>query len=199
MYDKQTCEHSSNFLLLFSTEEIHTGWNDMRVSKWWNKFNFGVNYPFNVTLEDFFNFSFEISVPQKKTHWPNSKITWNCLDISCCRAIADCCWKYLEQDRSAIIIHGAFCLTFTNGAVHPFRAWHLGGKCSRTRVQCGTSGGNEAICFHLSEGQLTYMCCRKLDTFFVLPVCTDLSVSLRKMWVNAYILFLVQGQSWPNG
>ncbi len=163
----------------------------MRVSKWWNKFHFGLNYPFNVTLEDFLYFLFEIFNPPEK-----NMLTWfeNYLKLSRHQLLSCNRGLLLELSGAGPLWHNyprAFCLTFTNGAVHPFRAWCLGGKCSRTRVQCGTSGGNEAIRFHLSEGHLTYMCCRKLDTFFLLPVCTDLSVSLLKMWVNAHILFLL--------
>lgn len=134
----------------------------------------------NVTLENFSLLSvWDFSPSGKSSQKKKITLTWfeNYLKLSghelfFCHAIEDCCWKDLEQVRCDIITQGAFGLTFTNGAVHPFRAWRLGEKCSRTRVQYGTSWGGEAIHFHLSEGHLTYMCCRKSDTFF-LSACLD--------------------------
>ncbi len=39
--------HSSDiFLCVQQNKDIHTGWNYLRVSKWWQNFHFWVNYPF---------------------------------------------------------------------------------------------------------------------------------------------------------
>ncbi len=34
------------FLCIQQNKDIHTGWNYLRVSKWWHNFQFWVNYPF---------------------------------------------------------------------------------------------------------------------------------------------------------
>lgn len=140
-----------------------------------------------------FQLSQYLFTEKKKNHadliWKLPEIVWiSVVFLSCNRGLL------LERSGAGPLWHNysrsILSITFTNGAVHPFSASRLGGKCSRTRVQCETSGGNEAIRFHLPEGHLTYMCCWKSDTFF-LSACLyrDLSVSLLKMQVNAHILY----------
>lgn len=132
-----------NFSFIPEKKVSQTGWNDTSLSEWWQKFHFGVNYPCNVTLENFsllsvwdFSPSGKSSQKKKKSRWPDLKITWNCLDmccfLSCNRGLL------LERSGAGPLWHNYSRSIWSklHKRRHPFRAWRLGERCSRTMVQC---------------------------------------------------------------